>query len=76
MDRAVAALPGVPVPVLVVIGAHDEVVPEGPIRDAFARLPPGGELVEMANGWHMLLHDLGSAEVHALVRDRVMGRGG
>lgn len=67
MDRAVAALPGVRIPALVVIGAHDEVVPEAPIRAAAAALPGGARLERMENGWHMLLHDLRAEEVHALV---------
>ncbi|HEU0221149.1 MAG TPA: alpha/beta fold hydrolase [Paracoccaceae bacterium] len=67
MDRAVAALPGVRQPALVVVGAHDEVVPAAPIRQAYEGLGGPKDFVRVATGWHMLLHDLAAERVHALV---------
>lgn len=69
MDRVVAALPAVAVPVLVVTGAQDEVVPEGPIRRAFDALPGPKRYTRVETGWHMLLHDREAARVMALVAD-------
>ncbi|WP_170317564.1 alpha/beta fold hydrolase [Paroceanicella profunda] len=77
MDRAVAAAPHDPLPTLMVYGAHDEVVPEEPVRAAYAALPSPKRFDFVPGGWHMLLRDLDAARVHAGVADWVLsGAGG
>ncbi|WP_157982027.1 alpha/beta fold hydrolase [Oceanicella sp. SM1341] len=76
MDRAVAAAPTSPLPTLMVYGAHDEVVPEDPVRAAYAALPGEKRFAFMSDGWHMLLRDLDAATVHADVADWVLEQAG
>ena len=66
MDRALAAAPRVgrnpPLPVLILYGEKDEVIPRGPTRQFLAALPdppPAPRAVALyADGWHMLMRDL------------------
>jgi alpha-beta hydrolase superfamily lysophospholipase len=62
MDEALAAAPYLRAPTLLLYGAHDEVIPPGPIRQFVAGLPKVGadecRLAYYANGYHMLLRDL------------------
>jgi alpha-beta hydrolase superfamily lysophospholipase len=66
MDAALAAAPRVRTPVLLLYGAKDEVIPEGPSLQLWRDLPEAARdrqrraLYE--DGWHMLLRDL-EAEV-------------
>ncbi len=66
MDAALAAAPRIETRVLLLYGAKDEVVPEGPSLQLWRDLPEAARdrqrraLYE--NGWHMLLRDL-EAEV-------------
>jgi alpha-beta hydrolase superfamily lysophospholipase len=58
MDRATAALPRCcRVPVLVLQGAKDGVVPPRVTRDALRAMPPGPRLARYAEGQHLLLRD-------------------
>lgn len=64
MDEAVAALPGccrgaggAPVPVLVLVGAQDRIVPQHASRAALRRAPPGLRLGVHPRGFHLLLAD-------------------
>ena len=47
---------------LILLGAHDEIIPEGPVRLMIERLPEAGSggrrLAYYDKGWHMLLRDL------------------
>ncbi len=70
MDQAVAALPaccrgaqGAPVPVLVLVGAQDRIVPQHASRAALRRAPPGLRLGVYPEGFHLLLADRNRAEV-------------
>ncbi|MCH7795591.1 MAG: alpha/beta hydrolase, partial [Proteobacteria bacterium] len=66
MDAALAAAPRLHTPALLLYGAKDEVVPEGPALRLWQALPESARdrqrraLYE--DGWHMLLRDL-KAEV-------------
>ncbi|RMF36415.1 MAG: alpha/beta fold hydrolase [Alphaproteobacteria bacterium] len=68
-DRALAAAPTNTLPTLTVWGAHDEVVPEAPVRRAHELFAGPKDFVRVPTGWHMLLRDLQAEKVHALVLD-------
>ncbi|MFC7553356.1 serine aminopeptidase domain-containing protein [Pseudoroseomonas wenyumeiae] len=58
MDRATQALPRCcAVPVLILQGAKDGVVPPGVTRAALRRMPPGPRLARYPDGFHLLLRD-------------------
>jgi acylglycerol lipase len=58
MDKALAAAPHVRVPVLILYGEKDQIVPKEPIVAAVDRMPKALRHVAIyPNGWHMLLHD-------------------
>ena len=58
MDRATAALPGCcAVPVLILQGAQDGVVPPRVTRGALRGMPPGPRLARYPEGQHLLLRD-------------------
>jgi alpha-beta hydrolase superfamily lysophospholipase len=69
MDQGLAAGPKVTQPLLVLYGAKDQVIPKTPIADLMARLPRTADrtqrLAYYANGWHLLLRDLGARTVDA-----------
>ena len=73
-DRAMAAAPGAAVPTLVVMGAHDEVIPEHAVRAMFAALPGPKEFAYVDSGWHMLLRDLHAKKVWRLTADWILKR--
>lgn len=61
MDEAAAAAPHVRVPLLVLYGEKDEIVPAEPTWRMIERLPATGESQRVAlypDGYHMLLRDL------------------
>ncbi|WP_239988549.1 alpha/beta hydrolase [Paramagnetospirillum kuznetsovii] len=61
MDAAQMGMAAVQLPVLVLYGEKDEVIPPKPTWAAIRRLPRLGEARRVAlyeNGWHMLLRDL------------------
>lgn len=61
MDDAAVSAGRIDVPVLLMYGAHDQIVPPIPIADAFVSMRNAGVPVTAAcygNGWHMLLRDL------------------
>ncbi|MBX2854100.1 MAG: lysophospholipase [Rhodobacteraceae bacterium] len=57
MDRAVASAPNVNIPVAVLWGANDVIIPPEAIQNALKRLPDTVDYVEYSEGWHMLLRD-------------------
>lgn len=65
MDDALAAPLPTDVPVLMLYGANDQVIPPGPTRTFARRLGPGQRFAYYANGWHMLLRDLAANVVVA-----------
>ena len=69
MDQGLAAAPKVTLPLLVLYGAKDQVIPKRPIAELMARLPRTADgtqrLAYYANGWHLILRDLDAATVDA-----------
>ncbi|MBM3488346.1 MAG: alpha/beta hydrolase [Alphaproteobacteria bacterium] len=63
MDRAAAAAPRLALPSLVLYGTKDEIIPADPTFEFLRAMPAGAPLraAIYANGYHMLLHDLGAA---------------
>ncbi|TNE36628.1 MAG: alpha/beta fold hydrolase [Alphaproteobacteria bacterium] len=45
-------------PVLLLYGAHDELVPRKPVEEMAEKLPKGTDIVLYQDGWHMLMRDL------------------
>jgi len=63
MDAAYGAAERITVPTLFLYGAHDQLVPEGPIRDVLRRLRAPHRVALYPGGYHMLLRDLDAARV-------------
>jgi alpha-beta hydrolase superfamily lysophospholipase len=81
MDEAVAAAPRLDLPLLVLVGARDALVPGGAMARMIASLPETGReqrrIAVYETGWHLLLRDLDAARVRADVAHWVRaGRGG
>lgn len=57
MERGWASLGKVQVPVAYFYGAHDEIIPEEPTRQAARRLKPDDRSAFYADGYHLLLVD-------------------
>jgi len=67
MDLAERAAPRFDLPGLILLGAHDQIIPPAAAERFVARLPPGRQrVVRYPAGWHLLLRDLQAATV---VRD-------
>jgi alpha-beta hydrolase superfamily lysophospholipase len=59
MDAALADIPHIRQPTLVLYGAHEEVLPKEAVRDMLKLLPAQNVgVAEYPNGYHMLLRDL------------------
>ncbi|MHA1536451.1 MAG: lysophospholipase [Alphaproteobacteria bacterium] len=66
MDAALAAAGDVRVPVLLLYGEKDRIIPRKPTLKVLKRLPKARRRVALyRNGWHFLLRDLQRAVVHA-----------
>jgi len=67
MDEALAAAPKLGLPALLLYGDKDEIVPEDPTLRLWQNLPAEARARQRqaiyANGWHMLLRDLGAKVV-------------
>lgn len=63
MDEALAATEKVDLPLLLLYGRRDEIIPAAPTRQAMARLSKNGKTraAFYDKGYHMLLRDLGAA---------------
>jgi acylglycerol lipase len=76
MDAALDSAPLLDVPLLVMYGAKDEIVPKTPIRRFVGSLPPEcrhrAKLAWYENGYHMLLRDLEGPIVAADVANWVL----
>lgn len=68
MDDALAAASSLDPPVLILLGARDDLVPDEPNDLMLRRLPPASRsarrVAEYRNGYHMLLRDLSADIVH------------
>ena len=58
MDAALAAAPAIEVPMLVLYGGRDELIPRGPVELMMSRLTGPYRVIVYRDGWHMLLRDL------------------
>ena len=78
MDAALAAAPHLSAPLLLMYGAHDEVVPRGPIAAFAAALPADPDhrrrLAYYRRGYHLLLRDLNGAAVAGDVASWMLDR--
>lgn len=65
MDKAYDAADSLKIPVLLLYGANDQVIPKKPIERLWQRLPKSGDshFIQYPQGWHMLGRDLNSKEV-------------
>jgi alpha-beta hydrolase superfamily lysophospholipase len=76
MDAALDSAPSLDVPLLVMYGEKDEIVPTTPIRRFVGSLPPEcrrrAKLAWYRNGYHMLLRDLDGPIVAADVASWVL----
>jgi alpha-beta hydrolase superfamily lysophospholipase len=65
MDAAYAAAPRVTVPVLLLYGEKDQIIPKAPIEAVARRLPERSKRVALyERGWHLLYRDLQAEVVH------------
>ena len=62
MDAALAAAPVLDLPLLVLYGERDELIPRKPVEAMLAQLARRPRIAVYPDGWHMLLRDL-QAEV-------------
>ena len=78
MDDALAAAPRLAAPMLLLYGAHDEVIPRAPIAQFVAHLAPDPDharrLAYYALGYHLLLRDLEGAAVAGDVASWMLDR--
>ena len=58
MDHAYDSANKQKLPLLILYGANDEVIPKSPVEDVAARLPVGSDIVLYKDGWHLLMRDL------------------
>jgi len=58
MDDGYFAVDAVDLPVLLLYGEKDEIIPRKPLDSVLGRLPDGNRVVLYDNGYHMLLRDL------------------
>jgi len=67
MDDALAAAPAIERPLLLLYGAHDQVIPRRPMEEFVAHLPTQPKtprrLAYYRDGYHLLLRDLDGADV-------------
>ena len=73
MSEAQAKIGAVKGPVLLLSGAHDQVIPPRAMRKAAAKLPAGARTAFYSSGYHMLTRDrqgdIVSADIAAWLRD-------
>ena len=76
MDAAYGAASGVKVPVLLLYGEKDQIIPKAPIEAVARRLPSGLRRVAVyERGWHLLYRDLQAEVVHRDVAAWIANRG-
>jgi alpha-beta hydrolase superfamily lysophospholipase len=64
MDAALDAAPQIATPLLVLYGAHDEIIPKAPTALMLDRLAGPRAVAVYPDGYHMLLRDLQANVVH------------
>ena len=73
MDDAIGTAAAVPVPTLILYGLRDEVIPKDAVCRLLERAPAGTLHRFYPSGYHLLLRDLGAAEVWADLRQWLEG---
>lgn len=73
MERGYRAADRVRLPVLLLYGGKDEVIPRGPVEDVIATLPGPKRVIIYPNGYHMLLRDLQAKNVWRDIADFIHG---
>jgi acylglycerol lipase len=78
MDRTIDAAPKLTAPLLMMYGAHDEIIPADPVRAFVAALPPQDatrdRFAYYRKGYHMLMRDLEGKAVADDVASWVLDR--
>jgi alpha-beta hydrolase superfamily lysophospholipase len=69
MDRAAAAAPAVRIPTLTLVGVHDQLIRQDPVRRVHDRVPGRTGFIAYPDGWHWLFRDLAGAAVWRDVAD-------
>ncbi len=73
MQRGWRETAGIRVPAIYLYGAHDQIIPPEPAKEAASRLPPPDRTAYYADGYHLLLVDLQApkvwADVASFIRD-------
>lgn len=72
MDAANSDAEKLRAPVLLLYGAHDEIIPPDPVHDFAARLRVPHRIITYPGGWHLLLRDLQAKRVEKDVADWVL----
>lgn len=73
-DRAFAAAPRAKGPALLLLGEKDQIVPNGRVRDVFAKLAGPNRTIVYPEGWHLLFRDLQAKRVWTDVADWVLAQ--
>jgi alpha-beta hydrolase superfamily lysophospholipase len=58
MDYAYDSADKQKLPLLILYGANDEVIPKSPVENVVSRLPEQSDIVLYKDGWHLLMRDL------------------
>ncbi|MEM0943286.1 MAG: alpha/beta fold hydrolase [Pseudomonadota bacterium] len=74
VDAAEAAAPEVTLPSLLLLGARDQILPQGPVERVYATLPGPRRTIAYPEGWHLLFRDLQARQVWEDVADWVLAR--
>lgn len=75
MDTAHARAPGLELPVLLLYGAHDEIIPEPPVRKLAETLKDNQRFIYYPEGYHMLMRDLQRKRVWKDMAEWILARG-
>ena len=74
IDRAEAAAGRVDLPALLLLGAKDQIVPNGRVAEVFASLHGPKRTIAYPEGWHLLFRDLQAKNVWHDVADWTLSR--
>lgn len=75
MDHAYNDAAKLDVPVLILYGDHDQIIPAGPVHEFSRHLQTPYRFIEYDEGWHLLLRDLRAAQVWGDIARWVLARG-
>ena len=75
MDAAYDAAKDMDVPILMLYGANDQLVPREPVEKVVAELSENADIVLYENGWHLLTRDLQAPVVWRDIAEWIKTRG-